>query len=167
MFAYPDINTRGVGKFLNSYANPRLRLVFAWLYRILPTPLVFISGYANADNVFYCLNIILLPCYDIFYLIIACDGTFSIFISFYSVTWHFLPKGWLFLCYSTQLSFHFAPKSSKLHLKIDQSVKPYDKGLIWELRARSGLRFLNSCEGKTSTTNQWWDSTGSLVDLDQ
>ena len=37
VFAYPDINTRGVG-------------------RILPTPLVFISGYANTENVFYCLN---------------------------------------------------------------------------------------------------------------
>ena len=42
-----------------------------------------------------------------------------------------------------ELSFHFAQKSSKLHLKIDQSVKPYDKGLIWEFRARSGLRFLH------------------------
>ena len=38
-FAYPDINTRGVG-------------------RILPTPLVFISGYANMENVFYCLNVL-------------------------------------------------------------------------------------------------------------
>ena len=27
------------------------------LSRILPTPLVFISGYANTENVFYCLNI--------------------------------------------------------------------------------------------------------------
>ena len=26
------------------------------LSRILPTPLVFISGYANTENVFYCLN---------------------------------------------------------------------------------------------------------------
>ena len=25
--------------------------------RILPTPLVFISGYANTENVFYCLNV--------------------------------------------------------------------------------------------------------------
>ena len=25
--------------------------------RILPTPLVFISGYANTENVFYCLNL--------------------------------------------------------------------------------------------------------------
>ena len=40
---------------LDSYANPRLRLGFAWLSRILPTPLVFISGYANTENVFYCL----------------------------------------------------------------------------------------------------------------
>ena len=37
---------------------------------IFPTPLVFISSYANTENVFYCLNIILLPCCDIFYLII-------------------------------------------------------------------------------------------------
>ena len=29
--------------------------------RILPTPLVFISGYANTENVFYCLNTIKLP----------------------------------------------------------------------------------------------------------
>ena len=27
VFAYPDINTRGVGRILDSYANPRLRLV--------------------------------------------------------------------------------------------------------------------------------------------
>ena len=37
---------------LHSYANPRLRLGFALLSRILLTPLEFISGYAN---VFYCL----------------------------------------------------------------------------------------------------------------
>ena len=37
VFAYPDINTRGIG-------------------RILPTPLVFISAYANTENVFYCLT---------------------------------------------------------------------------------------------------------------
>ena len=29
VFAYPDINTRGVGRILGSYANPRLRLEFA------------------------------------------------------------------------------------------------------------------------------------------
>ena len=29
VFAYPDINTRGVGRSLDSYANPRLRLGFA------------------------------------------------------------------------------------------------------------------------------------------
>ena len=40
-----------------SYANPRLRLGFPYLSRILPTPLVFISGYANTENVFYCLII--------------------------------------------------------------------------------------------------------------
>ena len=34
---------------LDSYANPRRRL--------LPTPLVFILGYANTENVFYCFNI--------------------------------------------------------------------------------------------------------------
>ena len=38
---FPVLNTRGVG-------------------RILPAPLVFISGYANTENVFYCLNIIFL-----------------------------------------------------------------------------------------------------------
>ena len=57
VFAQPDINTRGVGRILDGYANPRLRLRFAKLSRILPTPLVFISGYANTENVFYCLNI--------------------------------------------------------------------------------------------------------------
>ena len=55
VFAYPDINTRGVGRILDSYANPRLRLGFAQLSRILLTPLVLISGYANTENVFYCL----------------------------------------------------------------------------------------------------------------
>ena len=29
VFEYPDINTRGVGRILDSYANPRLRLGFA------------------------------------------------------------------------------------------------------------------------------------------
>ena len=29
VFAQPDINTRGVGRILDSYANPRLRLGFA------------------------------------------------------------------------------------------------------------------------------------------
>ena len=29
VFAYPDINTREVGRILDSYANPRLRLGFA------------------------------------------------------------------------------------------------------------------------------------------
>ena len=39
--------TRGVGRILDGYANPRL----------LPAPLVFISGFANTENVSYCLNI--------------------------------------------------------------------------------------------------------------
>ena len=39
------------------YANPRLRLGFALLSRILPTPLVFISGYANTEKVFYRLTL--------------------------------------------------------------------------------------------------------------
>ena len=34
------------------YANPRLHLGFAQLSRILPTPLVFISGYANTGKKF-------------------------------------------------------------------------------------------------------------------
>ena len=38
VFAYPDINTWGVEKILYSYANPQLRL-----------------GFANKENVFYCL----------------------------------------------------------------------------------------------------------------
>ena len=55
VFAYPYVNTGGVGRMLHSYANPRLRLGFAQLSRILRTPLEFISGYANTENVFYCL----------------------------------------------------------------------------------------------------------------
>ena len=55
VFAYPYVNTGGVGRMLHSYANPRLRLGFAQLSRILLTPLEFISGYANTENVFYCL----------------------------------------------------------------------------------------------------------------
>ena len=35
-----------------SYANPRLCLGFAWLSRILLTPPVFISGYANTGKKF-------------------------------------------------------------------------------------------------------------------
>ena len=42
---------------LDSYANPRLCLGSAWLSRILLTPLAFILGYANTENVFYCLNV--------------------------------------------------------------------------------------------------------------
>ena len=53
LFAQPDNNTLGVGRILDSYANPRLRLGFVQLSRILPTPLVFILGYANTENVFY------------------------------------------------------------------------------------------------------------------
>ena len=34
----------------SSCANPRLRLWFAWLSRILTTPLVFRSGYANTET---------------------------------------------------------------------------------------------------------------------
>ena len=41
---------------LDSNANPPLRLGFAQLSRILPNLLVFVSGYANTENVFYCLN---------------------------------------------------------------------------------------------------------------
>ena len=152
LFAYPDINTRGVGKFLNSYANPRLRLGFAWLSRILPTLLVFISSYANTENVFYCLNIILLPCCDIFYLIILIysrDGTFSIFISFYSVMWHFLPKGWLFLCYSTHnLDLWFVGKNigNKEEIIIFHSNTFYDceshfKILILASRRKKNSKF--------------------------
>ena len=41
VFGEPDINTLGVGRILS---------------QILITPLMFISGYANTENVFYCLN---------------------------------------------------------------------------------------------------------------
>ena len=37
-----DLNTRGVVKILESYANPRLRLGFVYLSRILPTPLCYV-----------------------------------------------------------------------------------------------------------------------------
>ena len=56
VFAWPDINTRGVGRIHDSYASPQLHLGFAKLSPILPTLLVFISGYANTQNVFDCLN---------------------------------------------------------------------------------------------------------------
>ena len=45
-----------IGRILDSCANPRLRLGFAYLSRILPTPLVFISGYVNTGIVLYCLK---------------------------------------------------------------------------------------------------------------
>ena len=38
--------------------NSWLRRSFVFLSRILLTPFMFISGYANTENVFYCLNII-------------------------------------------------------------------------------------------------------------
>ena len=38
------------------WTNPRLCLWFVWLCRILPTHLVFISGYANKESVSYWLN---------------------------------------------------------------------------------------------------------------
>ena len=34
-----------------------LTVLHIYLSQILPTPLVFISGYANTENVFHCLNI--------------------------------------------------------------------------------------------------------------
>ena len=37
-------------------SSARLRLGFAQLSRILPTPLVFRWGYVNAEKVLYCLN---------------------------------------------------------------------------------------------------------------
>ena len=54
---FSEVTIWGVARILDSYANPRLRLGFAQPSRILPTPLVFISGYANTGNVFYCLNL--------------------------------------------------------------------------------------------------------------
>ena len=53
VFAYPDINTRGVGRIRDGYANPRRSRGFAYLSRILPTPRVFISGYANTRKKFF------------------------------------------------------------------------------------------------------------------
>ena len=38
--------------------NSRLRRSFVYLSRILLTPFMFISGYVNTENVFYCLNFI-------------------------------------------------------------------------------------------------------------
>ena len=49
VLAYPDINTRGVGRILDSYVNPRRTVSNS------PNP----SRYANTENVFRCLN---LPC---------------------------------------------------------------------------------------------------------
>ena len=59
---FPCINTRGVGRILHSYANPRRSRGFAQLSRIFPTPRVFISGYANTGkNVLYCFYKITFP----------------------------------------------------------------------------------------------------------
>ena len=41
---------RGVGRIRDSYANPKRSRGFALLSRILPTPLVFISGYASTGK---------------------------------------------------------------------------------------------------------------------
>ena len=49
-------NTGNVGRILQSYTNPRLRLGFAQLSRILPTLLVFRRGYVNTGKVLHCLN---------------------------------------------------------------------------------------------------------------
>ena len=43
----PSLNTRAVKRILIT------------LSRIIPTPLAFISGYANTENVFYCLSLTL------------------------------------------------------------------------------------------------------------
>ena len=90
-FAYPDVNTWGVGRILNSYTNPQLCLRFAELSRILPTPLMFISGYANMENVFYCLIGSMLKEWD----------NYNTFVSFFHKccsgitvlgTWHLVNK---------------------------------------------------------------------------
>ena len=44
-------NTRGFGRILECYANPRLRLGFACLSRALSTLLVFRRGYVNTEKV--------------------------------------------------------------------------------------------------------------------
>ena len=50
VFLQPDINTGGVGRILDSCANPRLRLGFAQQSRIHPAPVEFISGYTNTEK---------------------------------------------------------------------------------------------------------------------
>ena len=52
VFAQPDINTRGAGRILDSPANPRQSRPFAQLLTILPTPRVFVLGYANTGKKF-------------------------------------------------------------------------------------------------------------------
>ena len=49
---FSDINTPGVGRIRDSYANPKRSRGFALLSRMLPTPRVFISGYANTGRKF-------------------------------------------------------------------------------------------------------------------
>ena len=57
VFAQPDINTRGVGRILNSYTNPR-RIV-SGLNSCLEfsQPLSCLYGTMETENVFCCLNI--------------------------------------------------------------------------------------------------------------
>ena len=53
MFAYPDINTPGVGRIRDSYVT---KSRVCKTVSNSPNPRVFISGYAHTENVFYCLN---------------------------------------------------------------------------------------------------------------
>ena len=56
MFTEPYLNTRRVGRILESYANPQLRLGFAQLSRILPTLHLFRWDSVNTEKVLYCLK---------------------------------------------------------------------------------------------------------------
>ena len=56
------MNNRGVGRPLDSLFVMKTYDFVAGLHNCLefdlPTPIVFISGYAKTENVFYCLSII-------------------------------------------------------------------------------------------------------------
>ena len=50
IIAEENFFSQGVGRILDSYANP-------WLVLNSPTPLMFILGNANTENIFHCLNV--------------------------------------------------------------------------------------------------------------
>ena len=57
VFAQPDINTRGVGRILDSYTNPRRIVSGLNNCLVFSQPLLCLYGTMPTENVFCCLNI--------------------------------------------------------------------------------------------------------------